>query len=80
MAALTGIMESTGSCYYNVTSPDYNSAAHYFGELSAGCKLGNGVGVMVLLTMTLTLVALYDHRTADSNSEWKYSPVRDSAI
>jgi uncharacterized membrane protein len=76
MAAVTGVMEKSTNCYYAVDYPDYNSAANY-GQLSWGCRLGNGVGIMVLLTLFLTVFALmdYDH---GAGVDWRYAPVKEN--
>eukprot|EP01034_Spumella_vulgaris_P035852 gene35852-44211_t len=64
MAAATGIMEMTSdpssmACYYDLTQPDVNPAQNYQ-ELSGGCRLANGIGVMVVLTLFLVVYALLD--------------------
>jgi hypothetical protein len=68
MAVATGIMELTSTCYYDVTSPDVNPAEHYH-ELSGGCKLANGIGVMVVLTLFLVAYALLDINNRSALSE-----------
>ncbi len=61
MAAETGIMELTAElpagCYYDVTEPDVNPAENYH-LLPAGCRLGNGIGIMILITVILVLYTL----------------------
>lgn len=59
IAVETGITELTTKlgCIYPVTSADWNPAENYH-ELTDGCKLANGLGVMVLLSVFLCAYAL----------------------
>uniref|UniRef100_A0A7S3MBE7 Cytochrome b561 domain-containing protein n=1 Tax=Spumella elongata TaxID=89044 RepID=A0A7S3MBE7_9STRA len=59
IALETGITELTTKlgCIYPVTSADWNPAENYH-ELSDGCKLANGLGVMILLGVFLCAYAL----------------------
>lgn len=59
MAVETGINEKSTflGCGYAVTSADWNPAENY-DELSDGCKLANGIGIMVLLSVFLCAYAL----------------------
>jgi hypothetical protein len=58
-AVESGITELTTKlgCIYTVTSADWNPAENYH-ELSDGCKLANGIGIVVLLAVILCAYAL----------------------
>lgn len=58
-AVESGITELTTKlgCIYTVTSADWNPAENYH-ELSEGCKLANGIGIVVLLAVFLCAYAL----------------------
>jgi hypothetical protein len=57
MAVQSGIAEEASSCYYEVTSAEWNPAKHYH-RLPDGCKLSNGIGIMVLLAVLFCAYAL----------------------
>jgi hypothetical protein len=74
-AVESGITELTTKlgCIYSVTSADWNPAENYH-ELSDGCKLANGIGIVVLLAVFFCAYALLGpgatpttDRTADTN-------------
>lgn len=58
-AVESGLTELTTKlgCIYTVTSADWNPAENYH-ELTDGCKLANGIGIMVLLAVVLCAYAL----------------------
>jgi hypothetical protein len=58
-AVESGITELTTKlgCIYPVTSADWNPAENYH-ELSDGCRLANGIGIVVLLAVILCAYAL----------------------
>jgi hypothetical protein len=61
MAILTGISVFQGhSCQRDVSSPDWNPAAHY-PTMSEGCKVANGLGIAVLATVLLVLLSVVGH-------------------
>jgi hypothetical protein len=61
----TGIAQKNYSnkCWYalNWYTKDYNPAVH-FGDIPAGCRYSNGLGVCVFLTLVCTSYALMDMR------------------
>lgn len=59
-AVESGITELTTklSCIYTVTSADWNPAENYH-ELTEGCKLANGIGIVVFLAVMLCAYALF---------------------
>ena len=66
LAAETGIMElstEAAKCGYPLDKPDYNPALHY-SELTPGCKLANGAGLMVLLAVACAVFVLLDRPKA----------------
>jgi hypothetical protein len=46
-------------CNYDLSSPDNDPASHYK-DLTDGCKLANGAGLMIILTCVCAVYALLD--------------------
>lgn len=70
LAAETGIMElaTEFGCGYEVNHPDTNPAENYK-DLTEGCRVANGAGIMILVTMILILYAMLGNNDAVDPSE-----------
>lgn len=64
------------NCGYEVNKPDYNPIANYH-LLPAGCRLGNGIGVLALVLALLVTTALHNFappgRPLQAGMQPKYS-------
>lgn len=66
----TGLMEKVTfmDCGYDVTEPDYNPAEHYL-DIPAGCRLGQGIGVIVFFLLFSTYLVLKNWPSAQESEK-----------